>query len=905
MKTIAVTSAILLSAASIDAAEIFKADNTDALNLTTSYVGNTVPTADDWLLWHPLTTTDQVAIGGDVSIYGLDATMLGGVATLKITGTSGATLTIGAGGILTDNTGKGIELSSNIGLSADQTWSNIRGSMSLTASGSSVSLNGHTLRVANLTETKANINGPGRLVIDKGSAKFSNGVRTPSVDVTVLYGSTLHWNGSSSENRTDAANSVTLNSLNNSAATLTAAGSSSRNGFEYVSGALTAECGIAEVVISPNADKSQKVEFGSLSIDPKALLRVRGTQLGKVLPSAIANSGACGLYFGTAPTMIGGIIPGMIVSDESYNGSATGLAVYDSDYGVRALGSTDYETSLVSGGTHVNVRIESGSGEPVQIALGAGTTTVNSLMLDTFSHAKGDGGIQIEGEEGAVLKIKSGMIYARHAMSDVEDTSDAFSVKGMALDLDGQPGRIVARVQKQDNMKEKNSVNLDLAICNDDGNGVTYVAEYGQGAIRLVGTQVSTYTGPTRVVSGSVQFGKSGTGMGNDRFWAIPGNLYVYGGNCQNKGHQLKDDASVFVYGGNYKQKGGDWNSGSGADEVFSNLTIYGGTATLGNSGTSSGSTTMNDAFVLGGTFRGDSAHTLKMQRLVIDGGVAQFGRWSSYNSHRGRYFVQGGISITNVATGAYSPILFDAGAYDSKNGQPIPAGSMYLSQGVNFCGNSTNDCTVWIDSAVPAVVDGVGQNPWPKICLAEASTFNVGDGAADVDLAVRPVVVDADIDVTGAAISASGGIVKTGAGTLMLANTNTYSLATQVQAGRLIADGALAGDVTVAAGATFRGGDMSESGALAVGGNITFAQDAKLEFDPGAATTVAGDVVFGGVEMVLKDGAEITEDVLVMKARSFSGVVSGKFGKFVTRYRNGGTELWLGKDKGMAISIR
>ena len=146
---------------------------------------------------------------------------------------------------------------------------------------------------------------------------------------------------------------------------------------------------------------------------------------------------------------------------------------------------------------------------------------------------------------------------------------------------------------------------------------------------------------------------------------------------------------------------------------------------------------------------------------------------------------------------------------------------------------------------------------------------------------------------------------MKTGAGTLMLANTNTYSLATQVQAGRLIADGALAGDVTVAAGATFRGGDMGESGALAVGGNITFAQGAKLEFDPGAATTVAGDVVFGGVEMVLKDGAEITEDVLVMKARSFSGAVSGKFGKFVTRYRNGGTELWLGKDKGMAIFIR
>ena len=91
----------------------------------------------------------------------------------------------------------------------------------------------------------------------------------------------------------------------------------------------------------------------------------------------------------------------------------------------------------------------------------------------------------------------------------------------------------------------------------------------------------------------------------------------------------------------------------------------------------------------------------------------------------------------------------------------------------------------------------------------------------------------------------------------------------------------------------------------IAVTSAILLSAASMLEFDPGAATTVAGDVVFGGVEMVLKDGAEITEDVLVMKARSFSGVVSGKFGKFVTRYRNGGTELWLGKDKGMVIFIR
>ena len=97
----------------------------------------------------------------------------------------------------------------------------------------------------------------------------------------------------------------------------------------------------------------------------------------------------------------------------------------------------------------------------------------------------------------------------------------------------------------------------------------------------------------------------------------------------------------------------------------------------------------------------------------------------------------------------------------------------------------------------------------------------------------------------------------------------------------------------------------MGETGALSVGGDIAFAQGSKLEIDPGAATTVAGDVSFGGTEILLKSGAEITENVLVMKAQSFSGGVSGTFGRYSMCFRAGGTELWIAKDNGLAVIVR
>ncbi|HEY5315711.1 MAG TPA: autotransporter-associated beta strand repeat-containing protein, partial [Pirellulales bacterium] len=93
-------------------------------------------------------------------------------------------------------------------------------------------------------------------------------------------------------------------------------------------------------------------------------------------------------------------------------------------------------------------------------------------------------------------------------------------------------------------------------------------------------------------------------------------------------------------------------------------------------------------------------------------------------------------------------------------------------------------------------------------------TTFSVGDGPALDDLVVN------------AAISGSGAISKTGAGTLLLENTNSYGSGTSLSAGTLALGNAGAlgtGTLTITAG-TLRadGGNLSISNPVTIGGSFT-----------------------------------------------------------------------------------
>ena len=178
MKTIAVTSAILLSAASIDAAEIFKADNNDALNLTSSWVGGVVPGADDTIVWRPFTTTDNVTLGADLSVYGAVLTNNPNVASLNFGANNEASVfTLGAGGLYHDNSGKTTTFLTPVALSADQRWENSRGTL---VANKSIDLSGHALTINNSIEVKSTVEN-GTVTMEQGGFKMSSGAEATDV----------------------------------------------------------------------------------------------------------------------------------------------------------------------------------------------------------------------------------------------------------------------------------------------------------------------------------------------------------------------------------------------------------------------------------------------------------------------------------------------------------------------------------------------------------------------------------------------------------------------------------------------------------------------------------------------------------------------------------------------------
>ncbi len=901
MKTIAVTSAILLSAVSIDAAEIFKADNNDDLNLTSSWVGGVVPGAGDIAQW-PLVPTKNMAsaigapwtVAGIVVTNGSDST---GYNSYTVTINGSDTLTLGSQGL--DYKGKkNLTINTPISVSADQTWRCQGDGMIIVAN--AVALNGHTIKFSggNTKQTKGAFSGTGRFLGEGGTLKMSNGSAAPETDARVTRNSKIEFDSAPASGGAYRFHDVTLAGTDaGDGATLAGSGRDNEHGHDKISGTLSVEAGNGTVSLSPNSKKHLSFEASDLNITESGFLHFKGTNLG-LTPIADLEPANSTILFGTAPTLLGGsgkkgsvtqpILPYAVVSTNTGDLGYT-FATYDSDYGVRPLDiDTEYVATLPVGQeTLENVRLvnDGTSGESVTTLLPNGLTAINSLMVDIVGGDAGKRGYIIDAEDGAVptLRVASGMVYVRrHEIgAQFRTEGDEILFRNFTLDLNGQRGVFISRQQDNDNMGAK-ALELRCPIVNDGGKGVNFCSVQNRGFIYLYGTSASTYTGPTRLVNGYLKLMKDGV----DNV-CIPGDLEIYSGSCQNTGNTIPDTADIRIYGGGLNQRGGASNSGTSASETFRDLTMYGGSYNMGPGWGGGGSTTMRKATLFGGslTLTNNGKQTVT-DVLTLAGGTITLDRYADKSKSTLQY-LQGGLSITNISSGVYTPIIFNAGSSEA-----VPGAKSTLSVGITFTGNTTNDNTTVIDAKVPGEGIAFGQ-----FLMNGDLAFDIGDGAADIDLLIRPQLVDNG--------TTAGSLAKRGSGTLAIANTNAFTGVTSVEAGRLIADGALAGDVTVAAGATFRGGDRSESGALAVGGNITFAQGAKLEFDPGAATTVAGDVVFGGVEMVLKDGAEITEDVLVMKARSFSGAVSGKFGKFVARYRNAGTELWLGKDKGFVITFR
>ncbi|MEY3894700.1 MAG: hypothetical protein RLZZ214_219, partial [Verrucomicrobiota bacterium] len=476
--------------------------------------------------------------------------------------------------------------------------------------------------------------------------------------------------------------------------------------------------------------------------------------------SAPALVGAAGATGSTTLSILKGAY-GEIVSGGT--GSTGGLVTYDSTHGISVLNTlTEYKAAITDGQVALdNVRIARATGDASKdMTLVQATTILNSLSF-SVTGAGTDSGVTLSGDAGTTLKLSSGTIFANQTVTTPTAT-DKILVSVPKLDLNASEGVIIVGATTGNSGAQSNinaPLQIDSEITNDGGLGLT---KAGGGHLRLGGAIQNTYTGNTVLTAGVLYLAKSVTNI------ALPdANTFVInGGSVYQSNNQLPDNANVVLNGGAWAISGSASN-GNSSSETFNNLTMTGGSL---RNGQSNGGTTsiLGFANLSGGTFSavGSGSNVTVTGAMSISNGAAVSLGASSNTSGNSRLTLNGGLAITNTASGTYTPISISASGTAANLG-----GRLILASDVTFTGNATNTNTTTINA-----VANVG--PLATLELDGTRTFDIGDGAASVDLTIVPTLINFG--------ATSGGVTKTGPGTLALAGSNTYTGNTTVNGGKL-----------------------------------------------------------------------------------------------------------------------
>jgi autotransporter-associated beta strand protein len=330
----------------------------------------------------------------------------------------------------------------------------------------------------------------------------------------------------------------------------------------------------------------------------------------------------------------------------------------------------------------------------------------------------------------------------------------------------------------------------------------------------IVGTTLIDVTG---TISGT-NLGITKTGSGTLAYDSLVGNTYtgpttVSGGTLRlNTGSQLVDTASIAVNAGATF----DLN---GQDETIAKLTLTGGTVntesgTLMVTGTITSNAAGTAATINGNLNLAGAKPTLSVGNgtavndLVIAAGISAGSLTKSgpgtlvlsgaNSSYAGTTRVSGGVlDLPNPAALGSGPVFALAGSTLQVDGNGLTFGSALT------LGSGTGGATL---------KNLAGSNTWSgPITDAVTSTLNVGAGTLTIS----------------GPISGAGGLTKSGTGTLLLTNGNTYTGKTTVNGGTLGGSGAI-GALLVNRGATLAPGSTTtqifKTGNVAFSAGSTFA---------------------------------------------------------------------------------
>ncbi|MHA7775783.1 autotransporter-associated beta strand repeat-containing protein [Roseibium sp. M-1] len=503
----------------------------------------------------------------------------------------------------------------------------------------------------------------------------------------------------------------------------------------------------------------------------------------------------------------------------------------------------------------------SGSGAVSQV--GAGTLTLSGT--NTYS-----GG----------TRVSSGVLAAS-SDANLGDASGGLTLDGGTLRFGAAFDLAATRVVTlaSGGIIDTNGFDTTLASAIVGSGGLSKI---GEGVLTLTGS--NTYSGGT-TISGGVLAASSDASLGD-----ASGGLTLDGGTLQfgaafdlaeTRAFTLASDGSIDTNG--FDTTLAQVVSGSGG------LTkTGGGTLTLTGSNTYSGGTTIS-----GGVLATSSDANLgdTSGSLTLDDGTLRFGASFDLSATRAVTLASGGtIDINGFDTTLAQVVSGSGGLTKSGGGTLTLAGSNIYSGGTTISGGAlavASDANLGDTSGSLTLDDGT---------LRFGASFDLSATRA-VTLASAGTIDTNGFDTTLAqAVSGSGGLTKTGDGTLTLTGTNIYSGGTTVSGGTL----EVSSDASLGAAS---GGLAFNGGTLRLGASFDMAERAvRIEQNStldtnGFSTTLSQGI--SGSSLLTKTGAgTLTIDG---DSSSFDGYFFARGGSIaLTGVIGGGAEV----DNGAEVTV-
>lgn len=497
-------------------------------------------------------------------------------------------------------------------------------------------------------------------------------------------------------------------------------------------------------------------------------------------------------------------------------------------------GTTTIGTLAATGGTlQVNVLADGGTAS----SIGASSNAASNLVLN-------NGTLQYLGAGNSTNRL---FTLGPSSALDASGTGAVQFTNTGAVAFSGAANS-AQTVTLTGTSTDNNSLALQIT---NNGTGNTSVNKTGTGTW-ILRNAASTYSGVTTIAGGV---------LGVDHL--------TNGGQASSIGSSSNAAANLVIGNGATLRYTG---TGDTTDRLF---TLSAGTSVIESSGTGAivFSNTGQAAYAgngtrtlgLGGTNTGNNT----MGGTIVDGpgGVTTVGKndagtWllTGNNTYTGNTVVNAGLlQIGNGGT---------TGSIASPTVIVDTAGTL------GFDRSDTSTLAGTVSGAGDVVQSGTGTtvltatNTYTGGTAITAGTLQLGNGGANGSIVGN--VVDngtlsfnrSDVYTFGGLVTGTGGVTQLGSGTTVLTGTNSYTGATNVQAGTLLIDGnqsaatgattvqngaalggagTIGGSVSVLNGGALNPGDTSATGTLTINGGLTLGATSSLNYQLGQPNVVGG----------------------------------------------------------------